>query len=173
MPLVSSTLASGLQALTPTSVEATAIAAFSDAWASYFQAASVQGTPPVGGMLNAGLAAAQEAMKSAMVGMSAPNAGSTKIQAGIQAFWDVVAAQAAVIWLPAPNVVTPPAVAPPTLSSIASALESVFSSNTSGNLSLAQAAQNIADVLHTNGGMGGTVTITTPAPATIPGIPIL
>ncbi|KKM82804.1 hypothetical protein LCGC14_1315790, partial [marine sediment metagenome] len=68
------------------------------------------------------------------------------IQAGILAFWGVVAGAAASIWLtvPPPLAATPP----PGLVGIAVALVPVFLSNVTGELSLADAATAVAAVLH-------------------------
>jgi hypothetical protein len=168
MPLLQATLAQGLASMAPTVVEADAINTLATAWETYFSAASVQGVPCLT------LSAPMAAFRAALVGMSAANAGPNKIQAAVDAFWGVVAGSAATIWLPVPNVVVPPAIKPPTISGIAAALSSVASASTAANASLEQASNDIAAVLHTNGGLGGTVTIQPPgAVPPVPSIPIL
>lgn len=157
--------------MVPTASEASAIAAFADAWTAYFAGASVQGIAAV----PAPLEAAKSAMQGAMVGMSQDSQGPQKIQDGVTAFWNTVAGSAPTIWLPVPNTVVPGAlVPPPGLSGIASALQAVFSSNMAANHPLATAMSNVATSLHSNGGLGGTVTVQPPPTAPpVPGVPIL
>lgn len=167
MALVSSTLASGLAALVPTPVEATAITNFCNAWATYFAGASITGIP-VGS-----LAAAKSAMQGALSGLSAPNAGAAAIQSGVTAFWGVIVSSGAGLWVLAPSVITLIA-PPPTLGGIAAALSSVFASNAADpTKTLAQATNAIATVLHTNGGLGGIATVQPPPVAPPVPTPIL
>ncbi len=142
MPLVQATLASELLALEPVGDEAGAIDNLAGAWENYFAGASVLGIPTTGGAL----AGATTAMKGALVGMSVAGAGAAKLQAGIVAFWAVVAVSAATIWatVPPPLSATPP----PGLGGIAAALTPVFVSNAAGSLSLADSANAVAAVLH-------------------------
>lgn len=169
MALVSSVLASGLLSMTPTVSEATAIANFANAWTSYFQGASVAGTPATAGTLNG----AKSALQSALVGMSATGAGPAKIQAGIIAFWNTVVASATSIWIIPPNTITL-VTAPPTLGGLAAALTSVFASNAADpTKTLAQATNAIASVLHSNGGLGGIATVQPPPVAPPVPTPIL
>lgn len=167
MALVSSTLASGLLAMTPTVAEATAISNFANAWTSYFQGASVMGTPA------GSLAAAKSALQSALVGMSATGAGPAKIQAGITAFWGVIVSSGPTIWVIPPNTITL-VTAPPTLGGISAALSAIFASNAADpTKTLAQATNAIATALHTNGGLGGIATVQPPPVAPPVPTPIL
>ncbi len=142
MPLVQATLADELLALEPVGDEPGAIDNLASAWENYFADASVLGIPTTVGSL----AAATTAMKGALVGLSVAGAGAAKLQAGIVAFWGVVAVSAATIWLtvPPPLSATPP----PGLAGIAAALTPVFASNAAGSLSLADSANAVAAVLH-------------------------
>ncbi len=167
MALVQATLASGLVNLAPTDVEATAAQNFADAWETYFMGASVAGVP-VGA-----LSGAKSAMVGALTGMSAPAAAAASFQAGVIAFWGVIAASAASLWVMPPNTV-PSATPPPTLSAISAALTAVFASNSADpTKTIAQAAASIAAVLHTNGGLGGIAVVQPPLPAGPVPTPIL
>ncbi len=151
--------------MAPTPVEATAISNFANAWTTYFQGASVSGAS-IGS-----LAAAKSAMQGALVGMSAPNAGAAKIQAGITAFWGVIVASGASLWVITPSIITLVA-PPPTLGGIAAALSGVFASNAADpTKTIAQATNAIATVLHTNGGLGGIATVQ-PPPVALPSPPL-
>jgi hypothetical protein len=165
--LLATTLATELETLTPTGSEATAISRLVDAWEVYWGGATVNGIAATPGSFSAGLSA----MAGALVGLSAPNAGAAKIAAGVSAFWSAVAPLATAIWITAPIVLVPPIVPPPTLGALSAALSAVFASNTSSGLTLAQACQQIASVMHTNGGIGalvpGSVPPTPPAPLPI------
>jgi len=154
--------------MTPVETEAEAIANFVSAWDAYFAGASVNGVPATPGSYAAGLAA----MQGAMTGLSAPNGGSVAIQAGITAFWSAIAGLATGIWLTAPVVLVPPIVPPPGLGGISAALTSVFTSNTSGSVDLATAANNVAAALHSSGGLGALVPGSVP-PAPPAPLPIL
>lgn len=167
MALVSNTLASGLANMAPTNAEATAIANFADAWTTYFQGASVAGVPAAGGTL----AGAKSAMIGAMTGLSVT--GAAAMQAGITAFWGVIASSFAAIWLIPPSVVVA-AIPPTTLSGIAAALAPVFAANAADpTKTIAQATSAIATVLHTNGGLGGIATVQPPPVAPTVPTPIL
>lgn len=171
MTLVQATLASGLEDLEPTDSEATAIQRFVDAWEGYFEGASVQGVPVQAGTLAAALASLQ----AGLAGWSQDSAAAAAIQTGLTSFWTTLAPSAALIWLPVPNTVTPPAVPPPGLSGISASLTALFTTLTaSGTTTKEQAAAQIAAILHASAGVGGTVTIQPPPPATpITGVPIL
>lgn len=168
MALVSSVLASGLAALVPAQTEAEAVTRIVDAWDAYFAGASVNGIPAVSGSYAAGLTA----MQGALSGISVANAGAQKLQDGILAFWNAIVGLAPSIWITAPVVLVPPAIAPPGISGIAAALTPVFASNTSSNADLVTATNSIATVLHTNGGLGGLVNGSVPPASPVP-IPIL
>lgn len=167
MALSSSTLASGLEALAPTDSEATAIDRIATAWDDYFQAATVQDEP-----IGASTASAKSAMASAMSGLSAANAAASKIQDGIGAYWTALIPLAPSLWVLPPNVTSLQS-APTTISGIASALQAVFDANRSAGNSLETSAAAVASSLHSNGGLGGLVTLTPPPPASpIPNVPI-
>lgn len=141
-----STLATGLQAMAPTTIEATGVQHFADAWATYFAASSANG---VGYTANA---AHKSAMISAMAGASAPNAGATAIQLGVVAWWNAVVSTGPATYSGC-TLVTPP----PTISTIAATLAPTLASNTASKLSLADACTAIAAVLHACN-QGGTAT---------------
>ena len=122
--------------------ESDAIDNLSMSWETYFYNASVEGIPVIGGSL----ASATSAMKTALIGMSVQNAAANAIQAGVIAFWGVVATSAASIWT-----TTPPctcATPPTTLGTIAATLSGVFTSNKDGALDKAAATLAIANALH-------------------------
>src|SRR6478752_6427094 len=148
MALVSSVLASGLLAMVPTPVEATAITNFTNAWATYFAGVSVTGVP-VGSL------------------------AAAKTQAGITAFWGVIVTSGPTLWVLTPSVITV-VTPPPTLGGIAAALTAVFASNAADpTKTLAQATNAIAIVLHNNGGLGGIATVQPPPVAPSVPTPIL
>lgn len=165
MVLVLATLASNLESLEPSDNELDAIDNLAGAWEGYFAGASVLGIPTTTGSL----AGATTAMKGALVGLSAPGAAPAVIQAGILAFWGVVSGAAATIWITVPPTLA--AILSPGAFGIAAALPPVFLNNRIADLSLAQAAQAVAAVLHL-GGIGGIATL--PPPPVGPGpVPIL
>jgi hypothetical protein len=161
MVMAAAVLASGLAAMDIVDTEAEAIDNFVSAWSDYAYDSSILAIPATPGTLEASLTA----MRGALIGMNAENAGSGKIQDGIEAFWDVALPAAATIWLiPPPNVLT--SVAPiPGLSGIAAALDGVFAANTSGDLDKIAATTAMANAIHPLQ-LGGIATITPPAPAT-------
>jgi hypothetical protein len=159
MVMVSTTLASELENMTPESDENVVIDRFASAWETYFYDASVGGIPANGGTL----AGATSAMKSAMIGITQPNAGSISIQNGIIAFWGVVASSAASIWTTVPPCTG--ATPPPNLATISSTLDGVFASNVASELSLADACNAIAGALHALN-LGGICIIPTPGAPT-------
>lgn len=166
MTLVASTLASGLGNMVPVETEAQAISNFASAWDSYFSAASVNGVP----IQRAAYQPAMAALRSALVGMSAPNAGPAAIQSAITAFWSTLAPLGPSLWVLAPAVVTPPLTPPPGLGGIAGALQSVFTANAQNeNATLSSCVQAVASVLHSAGGLGG-IAIVQPPP-TAPPVP--
>lgn len=169
MALIQSSLASGLTGLVPTPVEATAAAALANAWSTYFAGASVTGIPIAPGIL----ASATSAFQSALTGMSAPGAAAASIQAAVTAFWGSIVGSAAAAWIMPPNTVTLVA-PPPTTGGIAAALAPVFAASSADpTKTIAQAASDIAAVLHTNGGLGGIATVQPPLPAPPVPTPIL
>lgn len=169
MPLVASSLASGIEALEPTESEADAIQRFVEAWDSYFSGASVSGVPVNAGTYATGLSA----MASALVGWSAQNAAASAIQAAVNDFWSTIAPLGAAMWtLPPPAVVTPPLVPPTGISGIGAALEALFLTLAADEATLGEAASQMADVIHAAGGIGGIAPVTIP-PAGPVSTPIL
>lgn len=169
MPLVAATLASGLEALTPTTVEADAIQAIVDAWESYFDGSQLGPASAVPGSYSAALAA----LTAGLIGMSAPNATATAFQTGLTAFWATLAPLAAVVWPQTPPpVTTPPATPPPTLGGVAALLQAQWAADAAAGVDLPTSAQNMATILHANAGIGGICVIFTPPAASVP-TPIL
>lgn len=167
MALSASTLSSALQAMTPTDSEATARQRFADAFETYFLDATVSGAPLVPASIGPGLSA----LASALVGMSATGAGAAALAAGVSAFWTAQLGLATSMWITAPIVLVPPIVPPAGLAGLAATLTSTFESNRAGGLSLAQACDQLAAVIHaacSGGGVPGSVPPAPPAP-----IPIL
>jgi hypothetical protein len=165
MPLTDSTLASGLEAMTPVDNEPDAISALATAFHDYFAEASVLGVPTNGGSL----AGAKSAFEAAAVGLSANGAGALAIQNAITAFWGQVAASAATIWTPPPPIPPPTAATPPaSLAGIAAALTAVFAANLAAEADLASAAADIATAIHATQA-GGIALIPPPPPPTNPG----
>lgn len=157
--MVSTSLASELENMTPESDENIVIDRFTSAWETYFYDASVGGIPVNG----SSLASATSAMKAAMVGMTQPDAGAPAIQSGIIAFWTTVASSAASIWTTVPPCTG--ATPPPNLATISATLEGVFASNVSSELSLADACNAIATALHALN-LGGICVIPSPGAPT-------
>lgn len=168
MALSSSTLADGLEALTPTDSESAAISAIVSAWDAYFGGSTVNGVTATPGSYAAGLSA----MQAALVGLSATGAGAAALAAGVTAFWAGIAGLATTIWITAPVILVPPIVPPPGLAALSAALSAAFASNTSGSSSLADCAAAVATILHTNGGLGALVPGSVP-PAPPAPLPIL
>lgn len=159
MVMLSTTLASEMESMVPTEEETEAIDRFASAWETYFYDAAVGAIPVNPGTLSS----ATSAMKSAMSGMSSQDFGDDAIQAGIIAFWSIIATSAPTIWT-----TTPPctgATPPPALSTIAASLVGVFASNTAGELDLAAACSAIAGVIHPLN-LGGICVIPTPGSPT-------
>jgi hypothetical protein len=164
-----STLALGIAAMGPAATEQAAIDAFVSAWNAYFAGASLADVSAVEDSYSAGLSA----MRSALIGMSAPGGGAAKIQSGVTAFWGGIASAGTTMWpVPPPAVVAPTVAPPPALGTIALGLTPVFAANVAASLSLADAADAIAAVLHATGGLGGLVNVTIPPAGPVP-VPIL
>lgn len=167
MAMIPSIMASGLSAMAPTMSEAAVIQAITSAWRSYFTLAAVGVTPAIPAAFEPGIAA----MQGALVGISAPAPGvaALKLQAGVLAFWGAITALPTAIWVTAPIVLIPPIVPPPGIGGISAALSGVFSVNTN---TLISAANSIAGILHSNGGIGALVPGSVP-PAPPAPLPIL
>lgn len=142
MPLSQPTLAAELRNLKPAKLEPTAISNLSTAFTNYFAGATVGGVPAV--VLT--LAPAKAAMQAALVGMSVPGAAPGKIQAGITAFWGVIAATAAAVW-PGTAPPTVSATPPPGLAGIAAAIVAAGAANVAVK-DIGAAAQALAAAIH-------------------------
>lgn len=163
MTLSAATLESALASLTPTASEATAIERLVDAWAEYFAEATVSGAPLVEVAIDPGL----DAMATALVGLSAPNAAAGKIAAATAAFWSAQASLPTTMWITAPVVLVPPIVPPPGLSGLQAALEAVFAA---GPYDLDEALNQIAGAWHaasTGATVPGSVPPAPPAPLVV------
>lgn len=159
MVMLPATLASEMESMEPTDQETEAIDRFAAAWETYFYDAAVGAIPANPGTL----AAATTAMKGAMTGMSAQDAGDDAIQAGIIAFWGVVATAAPTIWTTVPPCTG--ATPPPNLATTSATLVGIFAANTSGELDLAAACNAIAGAIHPLN-LGGICAIPPPGAAT-------
>jgi hypothetical protein len=146
MALVQSTLANQLANMTPVNNEPAAIQNFANAYNAYASqaaAAGIQLSPAIA-------STAKSTMAGAMTGLS--TAGAAAIMSGVTAYWAAVVSGSAASFTAA-ILITPPV----GLATLAPALIAVFASNTSGKLSLQQAANALATVLHT-ASLGGTAT---------------
>ena len=152
MAMVKNTLATQLQNLAPASAEATAITNLVNAYGTYASAAAAGAVPITPAGVNLGKAA----MQAALVGMSASGAGITKIPAAVIQFWVGVAGGLATSFPGATAIVPPPN------AGLAALLAATFPANTSGNKTLAQAADAIATNMHAQAIIGGTVTFPGP-----------
>ena len=170
MALSAATLASELESLAPTNDEATAIQRIVDAWEVYFNGSQLGAASAVPGSYSAALAALQ----SGLSGMSASNATGNAFQIGLTAFWATIAPLAASVWPQTPPpVTTPPAIPPPLLSGISALLQAQWAADSAAGASLATSAQNMANILHVNAGLGGICNITVPgAPPVVTPTPI-
>jgi hypothetical protein len=166
MALAAATLASGLFSMAPTDNESDAIQAFVDAWEVYFDKSLVGGIAAIPGSYSAALSA----MTSAMSGCSETGQGAAKIGAALTAFWSSLSSVATAVWITAPVVLVPPVVPPPSLAGVSGAVSAVFGANTTGQVTLVQSAQNLANALHASAGIGGLIPGSTPPapPAPIP-----
>jgi hypothetical protein len=161
-------LATGLETMTATSSEATAIENLAEAYRSYCGAAQANGVIIAGTVL----ATAKTAMKAAMVGISgtSPPQGAIKIQAGCIAFWASIAPAFTTAW-PGST-----AMAPPTCVGLSAALAVLFPLITAAEDSLEDAAAKVADEIHkqTAGSLNtnlvgvGTGAVTFPGPTVAP-----
>jgi hypothetical protein len=136
--LDNATLGTNIQNLTPTFLEAVAIERLAEAYRAYCADAETNGIA----ISSSVLAAAKEAMKAALVGMSTPVLGSAKIQAGCVAFWASIAPLFATAWSGSTGMT------PPSCAGLAAALDPVFIANKSGNKSLEVASNAVADEIH-------------------------
>jgi hypothetical protein len=134
--------------------EAEAIAAWATAFDNYWIAATANAVPVSPGSTSG----AKTAMQGAMVGMSTTNMGATKIANGISDYWTALNTSPALVFA------TCVAIAPPAgLSTLQTALEGVFLSNTTAVSTKEAALGAIAGVIHL------AQTLPTPGQATFPG----
>jgi hypothetical protein len=148
MGLSATDLGDALKAMALYDNETAAIAAWADAYATYFEEASSNGVP----INPLALPVAKAAMIGAMTGLS--TAAAVSIQAGALAFWGALVPPTA--WVSV-TVITPP----PLLSGLSGALTTVFTANIVGQLSKDASMDAIAAAIHTNS-LGGTATWPTP-----------
>lgn len=151
MAMLQTTLATELKALALYNDEPSAIQAWADAFANYFQGdGATEGAQSNALYITpAAIPAAKAAMVGAMTGLS--TAGAAAIQAGIVAFWGALVPATA--W-PTTTAITPP----PGLSGLAVALQAVFDANTVGGLSKDDSMTAIAGAIHPINAVGGTAT---------------
>ena len=153
--MVQATLATELEAMVPTTVEADAAATLGAAYETF--ALDATSVVPI---LPAGPTAGKAAMIAALTGMSIPGAGIVLIPLSIVAFW---IAAAPVGW-------PPPLIAvPPPNAGLAALLAATFPANMAADLSLADAAAVLAANMWSQAIIGGTVA---PPPLFVP-VPIL
>lgn len=151
MTMSSATLSTQLQAMSLYSDEASAITAWADAFATYFlDAVTALHMIPV--IAAAVTGTAKPAMAAAMTGLSTD--GAAAIVAGITAFWVPINTTPATFFAGCVVPSSPPA----GLATLEAALNAVFASNISGELSKADCMDAIAGVIH-SGNAGGTVTV--------------
>ena len=162
MPLTPSVLVSGLEALVPTDSASDPITRIGAAFDDYFQGASVSGVP-VGGST----AAAKSAMEGAMSGLNAPDGAAAAISAGITAYWGVIAPAAATLWIVPGFTIPAPAVPPPGLAGLTSAVQGAFDASVAAEDDLAAAANTLATAIHGTQS-GGIVTLV----PVVPGPPV-
>ena len=135
--------------------EAAAITAWGDALAVYWTGATSNGIPIVGSFVTAGVAAA----KAALIGMSADGAGFGKIQAACVAGWAVMA-------LPAAFGANTAAIPPTGIAGLTAALQAAGDANVTGDKSIDDSCQALADAWQPLTITGGTATF--PGPAVFP-----
>jgi hypothetical protein len=149
-------LAAQLLALEPAAAEADAVSALADAYAT-FAADAQAGTAAI---TAAGVALGKAAMLAALVGMSAPGAGSAVLTAAVQAFWGAVAGGLATSFPAATAIVPPPH------SGLQALLDATFTSNTATAASGPDATAAVAADLYGQAITGGGVTF--PGPVVSP-----
>ena len=153
-----STLSGELENLEVGISEPNAIEGWSAAYKEFFRDAAANEIP----INELVLLPAQQAMKVAMIGLSAQNAGASKLQAGILAFWGYLVANFSIAWSGSTGL-TPA----PSLGGLAGILTGVFSANTSGQLSRLQASLSVATAVH-GASQGGMVIYPGAPPVTFP-----
>jgi len=149
MVMLQATLSTQLQNMAPTGVEATAITNLVNAYGTFASSATGNGIP----LTPAGVTLGKNAMSAALIGMSADSAGLTSIPLACVAFWGAVCTGFAVSF---PSSI---AATPPPHAALSAAFAALMPANTSGDVTLAQAADSIATIMHTDAITGGTVTL--------------
>jgi hypothetical protein len=146
MAFSSATLSTQLQAISG-STEAAARVSWSGAWATYFAGAVAGAVPFTTNPTH--IATARAAMEAAMVGLSVSGQGAAKIQAGIIAWWDALVANAANYFAGASSITKPSG-----LTSIASNMGPILTSNKNTAASASVACGAIAAQIHADNGGG-------------------
>jgi len=126
--------------------------AIADAFGNYFRKSSLAGVNPV----PAQVLLARDEMAAALVlpNDSTPAQAAGVIAASLGVFWVTLAAAASTVW-PAATVITPP----PGIAALSDSLISVLQDNASQDVTLSQAADALAAVIHPAAGTGGTALI--------------
>jgi len=125
--------------------------AWADSFDTYFQSAMAGAIPIIPAVPPAPsvTADARDAMEAALLGMHVDNMGSTKIVAGITAYWGSLSTNAATIFVVAPpaaaTAITPPA----GLLGLKDLLDTDFAANTTGMVAKEAALTTIANTIHT------------------------
>ena len=170
MGLSSGTLATGLEALTPTDSVATAADRIATAFTDYMAQSSVLGVPAVPAVLSG---APKSAMVGAMGSLNSVGGAAGAIAAGVIAFWAAMLGTEATIWIMVPPTIIVPStlIVPPGLGGMTSAIQGAFDGNVSGGLELAAAAATVATAIH---GVNIGATVQTQVPPSPPVVtPIL
>lgn len=156
MAMDEDTLATELEGMTPTDTEATAIDTLTEAYATFAADAESNAV----GLEAAGLELGKTAFKAALTGMSASGAAIVSIPAACVAFWAAVALGLATSFPGATAIVPPPH------ATLAAEFAALMPQNVIDEVTLAQAAADIAAMMYTNATTSGTVTF--PGPTTAP-----
>jgi hypothetical protein len=158
--LTEATLAEALEGMVPAATEADAITALTNAYETYTLDA-VSGASGAVGIEAAAVTVAKGVMASALGGMSATDAGKTKIPAAVAAFWGSIATQLAQAFVGSVATVPPPH------ATLAADFATIALANVAGEKSLEDSAAALAGNWHTAATTGGTTAIPPPAGGTI------
>lgn len=132
-----------------------------EAFGEYFKEATFAGAPVSGSAVDGAVSAMAAAMT--FTGVTEPSVGAAVLAAGYAAFWATLVATPANFWASA-TVITPP----PGLAGLADALEAMFPANNQEGVTVSDAAQAMAIILHASAGLGGIAQPPSPT-----GVPIL
>lgn len=162
MSLSASTLATQLKTrVVNTDSEPVAISAWAQAFHVYFTGAVGAGVPITLAALPT-VSPPRTAMTTAMAGLSSWNLGSTRIAAGVAAYWGVIVTSPST-YFPSALTVT----APTALSGLKAALDGVFTDNSeNAALTVDECFEAIAGVIHT-ACTGGLITLPGPVSGAI------